>query len=108
MPKNKMNAIKVLIIIMLMTGFVQANFDPPMKHSKCYNICCIKCTFKYFFNKRKLVECFKCCRVKCHEYANDATYDCITSCAKTKSIDNNIGNHSLASLFGFVTILHSV
>nr|KYP32447.1 hypothetical protein KK1_046881 [Cajanus cajan] len=108
MLKNKMKITKFVTMIMIMVGFVQADFDPQIKFNLCLKLCNLKCVFKYYFNKPVYRQCCHNCEVKCHGMANDATYDCITNCGMTKSINNNIGNHSLSFFFCFIIILHSV
>nr|KYP33760.1 hypothetical protein KK1_045357 [Cajanus cajan] len=102
MAKNEIKTIKVVIMVMIMMGFAQANHNPPLpqidpnnmlfKGDLCSTLCTIKCAFTSFTNpqyNRCIDNCIDIC------YKKHVVYNCITSCGLTKSIDNNIDARGL-------------
>nr|KYP38415.1 hypothetical protein KK1_040345 [Cajanus cajan] len=102
MAKNEMKTIRVMIMVMITMGIVQANHNPPlaqidpnsvlMKGDLCSTLCSFKCVFTKFF-QRQFEKCLDKCFDKC--YRKDVIYNCITSCGLTESTDNNIDARGL-------------
>ncbi|XP_020207536.1 uncharacterized protein LOC109792527 [Cajanus cajan] len=102
MTKNEMKTIRIVIIIMIMMDFVQANHNPPLaqidqnnvllKGTGCAILCGLKCVFTKF-RRSDYEKCIADCDDKC--YGKHHVYDCFNSCSLTKSIDNNIDTRGL-------------
>lgn len=113
MTKKEMKVIRVVIMILIMFDFSQANYNPSsMQIGSNYGsdgrfACQIKCQKKcqkYLLLPPGVIFyiiCYHSCFRKCDKMPIDVAQDCVTSCVLTKPIDINIGIHSLTTLISF-------
>ncbi|RDX80271.1 hypothetical protein CR513_39204, partial [Mucuna pruriens] len=108
MAKNEMKIIEIIIMVMIMLCFAQANSSPPTVKSEPKNMSeKIGCSTKCYFECLPLILspldfiaypiCLSGCKKKCEKKSHAIVNECITSCALTKSIDTNIDARGLAT-----------
>lgn len=98
MTKGEMKKIVTLFMVLIMLVFAQANDSLPTSASSdilCYTMCAVQCSDLIDLEDLYL-DCVSKCDLTCHKKPSKAAYDCITSCAlsKSKSIDVKTGIYS--------------
>ncbi|RDX98402.1 hypothetical protein CR513_18680, partial [Mucuna pruriens] len=105
MAKNAKKTSAVMIMIMIIVGFVQAKCNPQFASIESNNVpdklgCLKKCQLLcgiLFIIPKWLIKCLSPCVRRCIKKPTGTSYDCITDCGLTKSIDDNIGARGLAT-----------
>ncbi|RDX69274.1 hypothetical protein CR513_51631, partial [Mucuna pruriens] len=108
MAKNEMKTIGIMIMVMIMMGFAQANSSPPIVKSEPSSVseklnCGTKCAYEclpLIFSPLDFLAypiCVTGCKNRCMKRSHGNAYECITSCGLTKSIDVNIDVRGLAT-----------
>jgi len=91
MGKIEIKAIGVIITIMIILSFTQAQSNNKIDVSFG---CKAKCFFKCNEEAQPKPNCVSDCESHCSELLSDSVYNCITSCRLMKSIAINIGMYS--------------
>ncbi|KAG4959029.1 hypothetical protein AAZX31_13G073600 [Glycine max] len=105
MTKNEMHIIGIVIMIMIVMDFSQANYNPSfgqiernhVSNLACEDKCRLKCAFLLIppFTPGYLICLYKCMATNCK--ANPIVQDCKSGCGLTKSVSVNDDAHGVAA-----------
>jgi len=106
MAKNELKPIKVAVMIMIVLGFAEANYNSPsMKiepNSATDKLSCpAQCGIDCFLANIGYPICYAICVSKCPKNPPSSLYNCITRCGINKPSDINIGMYSLTTFVSF-------
>ncbi|KAK7342790.1 hypothetical protein VNO80_25746 [Phaseolus coccineus] len=94
MEKVEIKVIGVIIMVMILLSFTQAELDIKTDGFLCKVKCAFKCEpqlpFPGLYSK-----CIEDCRSHCSKLSSDLIYNCVSSCRLMKSIANNISAYDL-------------
>ncbi|KAG4974427.1 hypothetical protein AAZX31_11G172000 [Glycine max] len=102
MAKNELKPIKVAVMIMIVLGFAEANYNSPsMKiepNSATDKLSCpAQCGIDCFLANIGYPICYAICVSKCPKNPPSSLYNCITRCGINKPSDINIDARGLAA-----------
>jgi len=98
MGKVEIRAIGVIIMLMTLLSFTQAELEAELDSKTDGFLCKLKCAFKcepQLAFPGLYSKCIEDCRSHCSQLPSDPIHNCINSCQLMKSIANNIGMYSL-------------
>jgi len=109
MTKNEMKLTGVVIMVMLVMGFVEADFNSPFVQIESNSMsskltCGPKCDLSCLSYALVFILypiCVASCMKECHKTPIDIIYNCLTGCDMVKSIHDNVDIHYLITLVSF-------
>ncbi|XP_028192305.1 uncharacterized protein LOC114378005 [Glycine soja] len=103
MAKKEMKSTGVTIMIMIMLGYAQANYNSPFVKIEPNNTtdkltCPAQCGIDCFIANIAYPICFAICVAKCPKKPPLSVYNCMIGCGKYKSTDANIDARDLSAV----------